>query len=368
MKRVKTVILGAGLSGTYAGYLLTKSGDDDFIILEARDRMGGRIETFNSIFDLGPTWFWPEMQPALSRLVETLDLETFDQYDTGDLLFEIDPHIPPRRTNGYHSSPQSKRFIGGVSQLVSALASQIKPEKILLNSLAKSIAIDDGQIIVTSQPRNNQQHSLFSAEQVLLALPPRLAIETLKFSPALPQELSNQWHQTSTWMASHAKYIAIYDQPFWRQSGLSGSAQSRIGPMVEIHDASMPEENAALFGFIGLDAKTRKTLGKDQLTHLCRQQLVRLFGDKAKQINADFLKDWSQETLTATPADLYASHSHSPAPSFTVPLGDWKNKLFGIGSEWSSQFPGYLAGSIDAVEKALLRSSTDQKRKAPDAG
>ena len=368
MKRVKTVIVGAGLSGIYAGYLLTKKGDDDFIILEARDRIGGRIETFNNSFDLGPTWFWPEMQPALSRLIDTLDLETFDQYDTGNMLFEIDPHIPPRRTNGYHSSPQSKRFIGGVSQLVSTLANQFTPDKILLNSLANSIAIDDCQIIVSCESTNNQQHSLISAEQVLLALPPRLVIDTLKFSPALPQELSNQWHQTGTWMASHAKYVAIYDQPFWRESGLSGSAQSRIGPMVEIHDASMPEEKAALFGFIGFDAKTRKTLGRDQLTDLCRDQLVRLFGDDAKQIKADFLKDWSQEALTATPADLNPSHAHSPAPSFMVHQGDWKDRLLGIGSEWSNQFPGYLAGSIDAVEKSLLRSSTDQKRKAPDAG
>lgn len=353
MKQVKTVILGAGLSGIYAGYLLTKKGDDDFIILEARDRIGGRIETFNNSVDLGPTWFWPEMQPALSKLVDTLDLETFNQYDTGNMLFEIDPHIPPRRTNAYHSSPQSKRFIGGVSQLVSALANRITPEKIQLNNLAKSVELNDCQIIVTCQSTHNPQHSLISAEQVLLALPPRLAIETLKFSPALPPEIANQWHQTATWMASHAKYIAIYDQPFWRESGLSGSAQSRIGPMVEIHDASMPEEKAALFGFIGLDAKTRKTLGRDQLTQLCRHQLVRLFGDNAKKIKTDYLKDWSQEALTATQADLHSTHAHSPAPSFMVPHGDWKDRLFGIGSEWSSQFPGYLAGSIDAVEKTL---------------
>ena len=34
-------------------------------------------------------------------------------------------------------------------------------------------------------------------------------------------------------MAPHAKFFAIYNQPFWRASGLSGTAQSMVGPMVE---------------------------------------------------------------------------------------------------------------------------------------
>ncbi|EDT04545.1 hypothetical protein BamIOP4010DRAFT_1927 [Burkholderia ambifaria IOP40-10] len=61
-------------------------------------------------------------------------------------------------------------------------------------------------------------------------------------------------------MAPHAKYIAIYDTPFWRDQGLSGEARSARGPFGEIHDASMPGGCAALFGFFGVPAQVRQNV------------------------------------------------------------------------------------------------------------
>lgn len=39
----KVVIIGAGISGIMAGHELAKEGIQDFVILEATDRVGGRI-------------------------------------------------------------------------------------------------------------------------------------------------------------------------------------------------------------------------------------------------------------------------------------------------------------------------------------
>ncbi|MEO0901575.1 MAG: FAD-dependent oxidoreductase, partial [Bacteroidota bacterium] len=52
----KYIIVGAGLSGLTTAYHLMKNGEEDFIILEARDRVGGRIFTKEGV-DLGATWF-----------------------------------------------------------------------------------------------------------------------------------------------------------------------------------------------------------------------------------------------------------------------------------------------------------------------
>ena len=65
------------------------------------------------------------------------------------------------------------------------------------------------------------------------------------------------WQETATWMAPPAKFFAVYDRPFWRKAGLSGTAQSFVGPLGEIHDATTASGKAALFGFpsIGADAR-----------------------------------------------------------------------------------------------------------------
>ncbi|WP_181406687.1 NAD(P)-binding protein [Alteromonas mediterranea] len=93
--RTKIAIIGGGLSGVYTAYLLEQQGITDYILLEARDQLGGRIMDFTSqsqvttnSFYLGPTWFWPEFQPQLNAIIKTLNLETFAQYEQGDTSVE----------------------------------------------------------------------------------------------------------------------------------------------------------------------------------------------------------------------------------------------------------------------------------------
>lgn len=97
----------------------------------------------------------------------------------------------------------------------------------------------------------------------------------------------------------------------------------------------------------------------------CRAQLVRLFGPQAAAPQAEFLKDWAFERYTAVPADLDSMQGHAAAPAATADAGPWAGRLTGIASEWSRQFPGYLAGAIEAAEsgvhamlEALLRQDT----------
>jgi monoamine oxidase len=58
-------------------------------------------------------------------------------------------------------------------------------------------------------------------------------------------------------VASHAKFFALYDRSFWLEAGYSGTAESMVGPMAEIHDATTRSGHAALFGFLGVGAAER---------------------------------------------------------------------------------------------------------------
>jgi len=358
----RVAIIGAGLSGLYAAHLLQQAGIVDCIVLEARDGLGGRILSLPAPglspsvgtpqtadrFDLGPSWFWPAYQQELDLLVDGLGLQRFEQFEQGDMVVERSRHEPPLRTRGYLSSPPSMRLLGGMAALVDALHCRLDATRILTAHAVRRARCTAGGIeLDTLSPCG--QMTTWQAEHLLLALPPRLAAESIAFTPPLPPALLQQWRATPTWMAPHAKYVALYDTPFWREQGLSGAARSAVGPLGEIHDASMPGGSAALFGFFGLPAHIRQGLEEDVLRSHCRAQLARLFGPQAGAPRAEFIKDWASDPCTTTEADLDASGQHAQAPAAAPTSGLWSGRLTGIASEWSPQFPGYLAGAIEGA-------------------
>jgi len=356
MKTVSIAIVGGGLSGLYAALLLEQRGISDYVLLEADATLGGRIESVRSgvdqdRFDLGPTWFWPGYQQELDQLISGLELERFAQYESGDAVIERGAAEPIVRTRGYASAPPSMRLAGGMAALTEAIVSRLDTRKIAMGQKVRSLHHAGSHVEAVSEDVTGRM-STWCASHVLLALPPRLAAH-IEFIPALPSSLSRQWSATPTWMAPHAKYVAVYPEPFWRRMGLSGEGRSARGPMGEIHDASMPEKGAALFGFLCVPASVRRGVASDVMRAHCRAQLVRMFGEAAANPAAEFLKDWAQEPLTATAADMDQPASHASAPASVAESGLWRGRLTGIASEWSVQFPGYLAGAVEAARTGV---------------
>jgi monoamine oxidase len=154
-------------------------------------------------------------------------------------------------------------------------------------------------------------------------------------------------------MAGQAKAIAIYDRPFWRESGLSGFATSWVGPLQEIHDASPETGSGALFGFFGMPAKTRRELGEDKVLKLVIDQLVRLFGTSAQNVRAILYKDWADDSETAVEEDLDPLRDF---PSYGQPpkAGVWEKKIIFAGTETNSQYGGHLEGALQSAERAVL--------------
>lgn len=351
-------IIGGGLAGLYAASLLEERGIHDYLLFEARERFGGRILSApdscpgSERFDLGATWFWPEMQPDLAALIDRLGLTAVRQHEAGDMLFERSPTAPPARMAGYASAPPSWRLEGGMVALTDALNGRLNGGERL--SGCRVTALCGGDRDIQLEARDAQGRVIVRrARRVLLALPPRLAVETLSFTPGLPDALSAQWRHCTTWMAPHAKYLALFERPFWRERGLSGEARSAVGPMVEMHDVSSREGPAALFGFLGVPARIRETMPEADLRSLCRAQLERLFGADAARPEMEFFKDWAQDPLTAVPADLDADPDHPAGAEPIAASGPWRDRLIGIASEWAPGFPGYVAGAVEAAKAGV---------------
>jgi monoamine oxidase len=317
-------------------------------VIEARNRFGGRILTVGnddgSACDLGPSWFWPG-QPLVAGLLEHFRIPHYAQFADGDLLLQR-PGGHIERSRGPSPMTGSRRIQGGINHLVDAIVGQIDTSHRFLGHIATGLSLDGDVITVDVDGPSGQTQ--VRAKHVALAIPPRLAAE-LKYSPELPVEVAQALAATPTWMAGHAKFFAVYDEPFWRPQGLCGTALSQSGPLAEIHDASPVAANSfSLFGFSGLDPQSRASLGRAEFIKQATAQLATLFGDQANIPQAVHFQDWSSEGFTASVAD-HRPLIHHPQYGLNLKMGSgWDGKLEFISTETSFSNGGLIEGALES--------------------
>ncbi len=332
MPKKDLIIIGAGLSGLYTATLL----QDDFniIILEARERVGGRILTKEG-HDLGPSWIWPHQNNILA-LIDDLGLELFAQYSAGAALYDapqgVQRFVPP-------DNAPSARVRGGLGRLIRALSSKLPEATIRLNQAVNAITqTAEGLSIQTSE-------YTYQADYVISTLSPRLACRSIKYAPELPDDMSTLMLQTPTWMGHTAKCVIEFTEAFWRKEGLSGFVFSHIGPLGEIHDAST-HEKAALFGFIHHNASSL------DLENNIKAQIRRLFPDIDYTITTIHCTDWRDEKFTSTSDDRRGLSAH---PDYGLRLTHFEEKMFFAGTETAYDNGGYLEGAVISAKDIAKR-------------
>jgi len=346
------LIIGGGLAGLSLARHLERAGYD-FQLIEARNRFGGRIKSIEvgfgktkAGFDMGPAWFWPG-QPRIAALIKTLGLQSFTQYAAGALSYE-DEHGRVMRNRGFASMQGSFRLREGLGALIAGLQETLPADRLHLGHIAHKLDLKDEHLTTTIKVKDGELG--ISSKYVALALPPRLVAENIDFAGNLTPNTLSAMRNIPTWMAGHAKIMAIYKTPFWREAGLSGDAMSRHGPMMEIHDASPADDGPyALFGFVGGPARAR-TDKAEAVKMAARAQLVRLFGNKANDPINLIYKDWAFDAYTATKLD-HAPLTHHPAYGLPQALsGMWDRRLLMTSTEVAPTFGGYLEGALEAAE------------------
>lgn len=342
----KHIIIGAGLSGLTAAYQLYKAGETDVVILESRERIGGRICTNNGI-DLGATWFQTHHHEVLT-LVAALNISKFHQYSAGRSVLVYSTMAPEHYFESDPNAPSAFRIAGGSQALIHALAAPFV-EKIKTQTVVSAITEQVNQIKVTT----NQ--GVFTAEKVVVTIPPKI-VTRIEFKPELSEVVMRAMDSTHTWMSNAIKVGLTFKTPFWRDKNLSGTVIGQVGAVTELYDHSnAADDHYALMGFVNEGLRDYSAAERKQRI---LDYLTKYLGEAIADHLTYHEKDWSQDWNTSCEAikSVYMSPSYGN-PIFSKTY--FNNKLIFSGAETSPKYGGYMDGAIYsgrlAAEKILKK-------------
>lgn len=340
------IIVGAGLSGLLTAYLIKKEGIP-FKILDARNRVGGRINTLyrehEAPIEMGATWFTSQ-HINLIALLEELGIERFEQFMDSNVFYETDPNLPAEIV-GIPKNESSYRISGGTFTIIDTLLQKLNPADIILNQAVNEIIFTENLVSVKAE-------KIFEGDCVVLALPPKLWANRIDFRPEISEDLKNIALQTHTWMEDSIKVAITFAKPFWKEENLPRTLFSNVGPVTEFYDQSDAENSKyALCGFIN---SVFKNLSKSERKELVITQLKNIFGGSVTEFLHYEECLWSEElaTFQESHAPLYP-HQNNGHPIFRNTY--FEQRLIVSGSETSSSFPGYMEGAVISAKETVRK-------------
>lgn len=177
-----------------------------------------------------------------------------------------------------------KRVVGGMQQVSERLAERLGDD-VHLNAPVRTLRwSDDGGIEV-------------HARQALVAVPPPL-YSRISYEPPLPRR-QHQLHQHLS-MGFVIKVHAVYERPFWRAAGLSGTAFSPYEVVHEAYDnTSHGSEQGTLVGFVSdQHADDLFALSTEERRARVLASLAHYYGDEALSPVVYYESDWGTEEWT----------------------------------------------------------------------
>jgi len=401
---VDVVVVGAGFTGLTIAHELFRSGVS-FIVLEARDRVGGKTESAvddrGRLVDTGGQFANDDMTEVLT-LAAAAGAERVHAAHPGRAVtvpvgVEGDPWAEAKGLlDGLGAAEMADRR--NVMRWVAGLDVRDPVRDAVRSALNGATCCDSRRIPVSSVAQWNERtpmtapelqswfrptmHSLalhlaapftdrirldcparamhihdesvdvvaldqvWHARQVVIAAPPS-AYRSLFVTPPLPDDILDA--AAAFEPGTVIKYLLGYDRPFWLDHGRNGIAQFLTPPGVYLADTSLPEA-PTLVGFVG------GPTAQEWLRHSPAQRRAAVLHHAATAFSHEALQPVSfLERIWAT--DEWGGGGYSNVPTTHAPDAV-KTLVAGLplvtfaGTELAARFPGYVEGAITAGRAA----------------
>ncbi|KAM6447062.1 amine oxidase [flavin-containing] A-like isoform 2-T2 [Liasis olivaceus] len=404
------IVIGGGISGMSAAKLLFESGLS-VVVLEARDRVGGRTFTIRNhqvkYVDVGGAYVGPT-QNRILRLAKELGIETYKvnvreatllytkipaeapwdaphakEWDKITMKQFIDRHCWTKTVRDFATvfvniNVTSEthevsalwflwyvKLCGGTTRIFSVTNGgqerkfiggsgqitekimELLGDKIKLESPVVHIDQSGDNVIVETL-----NHEIYKGKYVISAIPPIL-IEKIHFTPELPT-IRNQLIQRLP-MGSVIKCMMYYKEAFWRKLGLCGATiiVDDEAPISVTLDDTKPDGSVpALMGFI----LTRKAfrlanVSKEERKRKICELYAKVLGSEEALHPVHYEeKNWSTEQYSG---GCYTAYFPPGIMSqYGRIIREPAGRIYFAGTETATQWSGYMEGAVQAGERA----------------
>lgn len=239
---------------------------------------------------------------------------------------------------------QQDRFVGGSQLVPITLAERLGEDVVITGSPVRRIEHGDGAVTLHADGG-----TVVRARRAIVAIAPALA-GRIVYDPPLPGHRDQLTQRMP--MGTVAKCMAVYDEPFWREQGLSGQATSDTGPVKLTFDNSPPDgAPGVLLGFMeGERARQAGRMAPDERRRVVLDCFGRLFGEGARNPRQYVERLWAEEEFSR---GCYGCHLPTGAwtsygEALRAPIGP----LHWAGSEVAEVWSGYMDGAVRSGETA----------------
>ena len=243
---------------------------------------------------------------------------------------------------GVKGGAQERQFSLGAGSLVERLAAELK-DRVKLGSKVRRVVSDStGVSVETLRAR-------FSARCVILAIPPPL-IAGLEFEPRLP---SQRWDVLQRSKMGHViKYNLVYESPFWRKRGLSGTIWSTTGRVQVCYDTTPEGTEFGVLSALSVaqPAEDLRALPPEQRRDRVLKALAAHLGANALEPLEYHDMVWADEPFTGGGYSVtLPPGAFSLGPDvFSAAAG----RIHFAGTETATEYPGYMEGAVESGQRA----------------